>query len=86
MKLETLIIVTKALCVTVVGAAIPYATALAQWADSETGPTPIGWHIIVSGAVVGGAGALGGFLSTAFGSYLKSRGGPDITNGNAPKP
>lgn len=82
MKLETGVVVAKAVCVTFGGACAALITGAAQWVDSDVSPSRMAWCIIVAGTLAGGFNALGGFLSSAFSKYLDNRNG----NGKPPEP
>jgi hypothetical protein len=69
MKLETVIVITKGLCFTVMGGLTPLAAGLGQWVDAGTWPPTINWVVIGAGCAVGAATQLLSFLSQSFGDY-----------------
>lgn len=74
MKLETAVIIFKALAHTLVGIFTPWTAALAQWVNSDTWPSRIIWiGVILPASVVGGASGLLAFLSGSFKEYQKQR-------------
>lgn len=92
MKLETGIVATKGFVVTLVGAGTALLGAVSQWSNADFDPSLLQWVIIATVTVVGGANALSGFISQAFGNWLKERkgngGGIDISlkAPDSPKP
>lgn len=85
MKLETVIILIKAIVVTFGGAAMSFVAAVSQWSNETIEPSKLQWMLIWATTVGGGMTALGGFLSSAFGRYLDGRNGVD-KNGKTPDP
>lgn len=82
MKLESFIIHVKMLCVFGGTALLALSSGLGQWANSGSKPSAIEWTMIIGGSVGAGLVALGGFLSNAFGDYMKQRNGIDISAKN----
>ena len=81
MKLETAIVVTKGLCVVAGTCALTLSSNLAQWANSDASPSMVEWLIIGGSSAGAGLTALGAFLSSSFGNYIKGRSGVDINGG-----
>lgn len=78
MKRDTVVLLLKGVCYTIIGGLTPVASSLAQWADSGTWPPTINWIVIGAGGAVGAATQLLSFLSSAYATYNQSRG-----NGNS---
>ena len=79
MKVETFIIITKALVVCGTAAISALVGSLSQWSNAGSNPTKLQWVIIIGTAAGSGGTALGGFLSSSFGKYLQN-------GGSAPAP
>jgi hypothetical protein len=75
MKLETLIVVTKGLVITLTAASSAFVGSLAQWSNDNSVPTKLQWAIIIATTAGAGGTALGGFLSSSFGRYVEKRNG-----------
>ena len=73
MKLETGMVVSKGLAFVVVGFCAPMATALAQYANTDTWPTRIVWVVIVISAITGAANAYISYVSGSFSDYMTER-------------
>lgn len=82
MKLETVIILTKAFCVVIEGVCLGLTAGLAQWTTGGENPSRIAWIVILASSVLNGASKLGSFLSGSFNKYLEQRNG----NGHPPAP
>ena len=80
MKIETVIIITKGLCFTVIGFTAPIAAGLAQYANTNEWPSKIVWVVIGIAAVAGGATQLLSFLSGSFSQYMAAK-NTDATTG-----
>lgn len=77
MKLETGVVYAKLFCVFGGTSLLCLQTGLSQWSNEPTNPSFVQWIMILGGSLGAGLTAAGGFLSDAFGSYMKSR-----NNGN----
>lgn len=73
MKLDSAVIMTKGIAVTLTATLSALVGALSQWSNDPGEPTKIQWIIIVGTSIGAGATALGAFLSNAFGTYVKGR-------------
>lgn len=82
MKLETFVIYVKMFCVFGGTALLSLSASLGQWANTGQKPSVIEWTMITGGGIGSGLVALGGFLSNAFGDYMKQRNGIDISAKN----
>jgi hypothetical protein len=80
MKLETGIIVAKAVCVTGSTGLLALSGSLSQWSNEAANPSTLQWVMIAGGSIGAALGSLGAFLSGSFGKYLNARNGNDITN------
>lgn len=69
MKLETWVIITKLLCVIGIGLATTLGSNLAQWANSDEGPSPIMWVVIIAACIANAGKDVISFLSQSFGDY-----------------
>lgn len=78
MKLETAIVVAKGVCVSGSATLLALSSGLSQWSNETANPSTIQWIMILGGSVGAGLSAMGAFLSSSFGNYLKSRNGVDI--------
>lgn len=86
MKLETFVIIAKALCYIIIGSGTPMASSLAQWAGSGKWPDKINWVVIIFGGCVGGATQLLSFLSGSYSDYTAKRAANGVSNGNPVQP
>jgi hypothetical protein len=86
MRVETFIIVIKALVVCGTATISALVGALSQWSNDTASPSKIQWVIIIGTALGAGGTALGGFLSSSFGKYLQNRNGNGATAVPEPKP
>lgn len=84
MKLETVIIATKGVCVVGSTTLLSLSASLGQWANSGQSPSAIEWVMIGGGCIGAGLTSMGAFLSGSFGNYIKSKTDIDI-NGSADK-
>ena len=82
MKLETGIVIAKAVCVTASTSLLALSGSLSQWSNEAANPSTIQWVMIAGGSIGAGLGSLGAFLSGSFGKYLQARNGIDITAQN----
>jgi hypothetical protein len=74
MKLESGIIIAKGACYVFIGVFTPWASALAQWANSGDSPPRIIWlGVILPASVIGGASGLLAFLSGSYSDYMANR-------------
>lgn len=85
MKLETGIIIVKALCFAGIGATAPLATGLAQWADTGQWPPRINWVVIIGICVGSMCNSLLGYLSGSFSDYMAARKTNGTTQVQPPK-
>lgn len=76
MKLETVVVVAKALCYVMIGFFTPLTVALAQWANSGEWPSRIVWVVIGASCFVGAATQLLSFLSGSYSDYVANRNAP----------
>jgi len=74
MKLETAVIVFKAVSVILIGFFTPWGASLAQYIGNGTWPPAIVWYgVILPASVVGAASALNAFLSSSYTSYQQQK-------------
>lgn len=85
MKLETVIITTKGVCVVGATTLLSLSASLGQWANSGTSPSAIEWVMIGGGCVGAGLSSMGAFLSGSFGNYIKAKTDIDINGTKDPK-
>jgi hypothetical protein len=72
-KLDTVVVLAKAVCFIILGFFTPLTVGLAQWANSGTWPGPIVWIIMGASCMVGMAGQLLSYLSGSYSDYVSSR-------------
>ena len=82
MKLETVIVITKGACFTIIGFTAPIAAGITQYGADEW-PTKMTWTAMGIAAVAGGATQLLSFLSGSYTEYAKGR---KTDNGTTPPP
>jgi TRAP-type C4-dicarboxylate transport system permease small subunit len=74
MNLKTAVVIVKGLCYLIVGVFTPWASALAQWANSGEWPSKIVWlGVILPASAIGGASSLLAFLSSSYKTYTDDR-------------
>lgn len=78
MKIETGIVIAKGTCITGSVTLLALSSGLSQWSNEVGNPSTIQWIMIVGSSLGAGLGALGGFLSSSFGNYVKNRTGIEI--------
>ncbi len=71
MKLETVVVYTKLLCIFGGTSLLTLGTGLSQWSNEPTNPSVVQWIMILGGSLGSGLTATGAFLSDSFGNYLK---------------
>lgn len=71
MKLETVVVYAKLICVFAGTSLLTLQTGLSQWSNEPTNPSAVQWIMIIGGSIGTGLTATGAFLSNAFGSYFK---------------
>lgn len=86
MKLETVIVATKGICVTGSTTLLALSSGLSQWSNEPGSPSAIQWTMIIGASLGAGLGSLGAFMSGSFGKYLQARNGVDITSPQDTKP
>jgi hypothetical protein len=73
MKLDTIIIITKGLCLTIIPTFSVIGGGLGQLNMPVIHGMPVGFWQLVCAAVVAGAGGLLAFISQSFGQYIQGR-------------
>lgn len=73
MKLETLVVSAKLVCVFAGTSLLTLQTGLGQWSNQKEDPTVVQWVMVVGGSLGAGLTATGAFLSNSFGNYMGSR-------------
>lgn len=74
MKLDTGVVIFKALAHVLIGIFTPWSAALAQWINSGEWPGKIIWvGVILPASCVGGGSSLLAFLSGSFSTYRDNR-------------
>lgn len=90
MKLDSAVIISKAVCYITIGFFTPLTVGLAQWANSGEWPGKIIWVVIGASCFVGAANSLLSFLSGSYSDYVAKRsptGNTDfLTKQQIPKP
>lgn len=79
MKFETVVLYIKMGCVFGGTALLALQSGLGQWVNTGDNPPLIAWTMIIGGSLGAGLVSLGGFLSSAFGDYMKQRNGIDLS-------
>lgn len=82
MKLETVVVYAKLVCIFGGTSLLTLQTGLSQWSNEPTNPSIVQWILILSGSFGAGLTATAAFLSDAFGNYLKFRSSNGNGNGN----
>lgn len=72
MKVDTGVLIAKALCYITIGGLTPLATGLGQWVDTGDWPPRINWVVIGAGCAVGAATQLLSFFSQSYGNWKDS--------------
>ena len=73
MKLETLVLLLKAICFIMLGMLAPVGVSLAEWIKSSKVPTAMDWGLMGVGAAMGACTQLLAFLSSSYEQYLKQK-------------
>jgi hypothetical protein len=69
-KLETIVVGAKLICVFAGTGLLTLQTGLGQWAKEDKPPTNVQWVMVIGGSIGTGLTAAGAFLSSAFGNYM----------------
>lgn len=86
MKLETLVILTKGACLTIIPTFTALGAGLGELGLTSLFGLPIKFWSLMFAALVAGAGGMLAFLSTSFSQYLTTRTGPAVPDSAAPAP
>lgn len=69
MKVDSVVLLSKAACYLIIGLCAPLGASLAQWANSGESPSRVTWVVIIGACLTGGATQMLSFFSQSYGNW-----------------